>query len=311
MTLYVDMILIENIIMNYIILLTTAIVCKNSISHFRMIVASIIGAIYAVLMYIFELSIYNNLILKTLLSICMVYVTFNSKNIKILLKQITVFYLTSFCFGGATYYLLNFINSKLVKNINENFMGIYPIKMAILGGTIGFIIINISFKIVKNRITKKDLIYDINIYCDQKKVKINALLDTGNMLNDPITGIPVLIAEKQRVKDIVSNKVIENLDNDLNYNVFENIDENSKRRYSIIPFSSVGKKNGILIGFRPDYIEIHIDDEKIIKRKAIIGIYNGKISKNEMYSGLIGLNLLNQSIGVGDKQNEYNSNIKI
>ena len=122
MTLYVDMILIENIIMNYIILLTTAIVCKNSISHFRMIVASIIGAIYAVLMYIFELSIYNNLILKTLLSICMVYVTFNSKNIKILLKQITVFYLTSFCFGGATYYLLNFINSKLVKNINELYL---------------------------------------------------------------------------------------------------------------------------------------------------------------------------------------------
>ena len=101
------------------------------------------------------------------------------------------------------------------------------------------------------------------------------------------------------------------MNNDLNYNVFENIDENSRRRYSIIPFSSVGKKNGILIGFRPDYIEIHIDDEKSTKRKAIIGIYNGKLSKNEMYSGLIGLNLLNQSIGVGDKQNEYNSNIKI
>lgn len=311
MTLYIDIILIENIIMNYIILFTTGIVCKDSTSHFRIIIASTIGAVYAVLMYIFKLSIYNNLISKTILSIGMVYVAFNSKNVKALLKQISVFYLTSFCFGGATYYLLNFINTKLTNNINGNFIGMYPIKMAILGGTVGFIIINLSFKIVKNRITKKDLIYDISIYCEQKKVKINALLDTGNMLNDPLTGMPVLIVEKQKIDDIIPNEIIDNLDKDLNYNVFEKIDENSRRRYSIIPFSSVGKKNGILIGFRPDYIEIRMDDDNLIKQKAIIGIYNGRLSKNGMYSGLIGLNLLNQSIGVGDKQNEYNSDIKI
>ena len=72
----------------------------------------------------------------------------------------------------------------------------------------------------------------------------------------------------------------------------DNIDEELKRRCCIIPFSSIGKNNGIIIGFRPDYIKIYTQDEEI-KRKVIVGIYHNKLTKNGLYSGLMGLNLLN------------------
>ena len=49
MTVYVDLILIQNIIMNYIIILTTGIICKIDIKQYRMICASANGAIYAVI----------------------------------------------------------------------------------------------------------------------------------------------------------------------------------------------------------------------------------------------------------------------
>ena len=51
MTIYIDIVIIENLIMNYIILLATGMVLKIEIKHMRLILASLVGAIYTVLVY--------------------------------------------------------------------------------------------------------------------------------------------------------------------------------------------------------------------------------------------------------------------
>ena len=155
MTIYLDLILLENIIMNYIIILATGIICKVDVKQIRVLLSSVLGAIYAIIIYLIDLKIYNSQITKVLVSICMVYIAFNAINIKTMLKQLIIFYLTSFCFGGAAYYLLYVINPELIKSINGVLVGTYPIKVAILGGILGFFIINISFKIRKKKLTKK------------------------------------------------------------------------------------------------------------------------------------------------------------
>jgi stage II sporulation protein GA (sporulation sigma-E factor processing peptidase) len=64
----------------------------------------------------------------------------------------------------------------------------------------------------------------------------------------------------------------------------------------VIPFTSLGNKNGLLLGFKPDYIKIYGD----IKKDVIVGIYDGKLSKMNLYTSLVGLNLLEE-----DKRNEF------
>ncbi len=305
MTIYLDLILLENIIMNYIIILATGMICKVNIKQIRALFSSMLGAIYAIITYVISIGIYTNQITKIIVSICMVYIAFNSANIKTLLKQLLIFYLTSFCFGGAAYYLLYNISPELIKSINGIFVGTYPIKIAILGGILGFFIINISFKIIKRKLTKKDMLYNIDIFYKERKVSVKVILDTGNFLTDPITKIPVLIVESQKLKDIIPLKILNNIEN-IVYNKFDEIDDEIKVRCSIIPFSSIGKNNGIIIGFKPDYIKIYTEDGEEIRKKVIVGIYNNKIAKNGLYSGLIGLNLLNE----GDKY-EYNSITKV
>jgi len=305
MTIYLDLILLENIIMNYIIILATGMICRVNIKYIRVFLSSLLGAIYAIITYIVKLQLYNNQITKIVVSVCMVYIAFNCSNIKIMLKQLVIFYLTSFCFGGAAYYLLYNLSPNLIKTINGYFFGIYPIKIAILGGILGFFIINISFKIIKNKLNKKDMLYNIEIFYKENKANIKVMLDTGNLLKDPITNIPVLIVESKKLKSIISENILRNIEDIIYDNNIEKIDEDIKTRCSIIPFSTIGKTNGIIIGFRPDYIKIYTDDGEKIRKKVIIGIHNNKIAKNGLYSGLIGLNLLNE----GDKY-EYNSIIK-
>ena len=306
MTIYLDLILLENIVMNYIIILATGMICRVNIKYFRIFLSSFLGALYAIISYVVNIQIYTNQITKIMVSVCMIYIAFNSSNIKILLKQLVIFYLTSFCFGGAAYYLLYNVSPGLIKSINGIFVGIYPIKIAILGGILGFLVINISFKIIKSKLTKKDMLYNIEIFYKENKVTVKVILDTGNFLTDPITNIPVIIVEAQKLKKIIPENILNNIDRIIYNSELEEVNEEFKTRCSIIPFSSIGKKNGMIIGFRPDYIKIYMEEGEKIRKKVIVGIYNNKIAKNGLYSGLIGLNLLNE----GDKY-EYNSIAKI
>ena len=302
MTIYVDLILLENIIMNYIIMLATGMICRANIKYIRIFLSSLLGAIYAILTYIVNIELYTSQTTKIIVSICMVYIAFNPINVKIMLKQLLIFYLTSFCFGGAAYYLLYNIKPNLIQSSNGILVGTYPIKIAVLGGILGFFIINISFKIIRSKLTKKDMIYNIEIFYKENKSKVKVILDTGNLLTDPITKTPVLIVEAQKLKTIIPEKILNNIENVMYNDAFEEIDDELKTRCSLIPFSSIGKNNGIIIGFRPDYIKIYTDEGEEIRKKVIVGIHNNKITKNGLYSGLIGLNLLNE----GEKYG-YNS----
>ena len=96
--------------MNYIILFATGIIVKTPIKIIRTLISSIIGSLYAVIAYMSILQIYSNTILKIVLSISMVYIAFNSKNLKTFIKQLIIFYLTSFTFGGVAFALLYFVS---------------------------------------------------------------------------------------------------------------------------------------------------------------------------------------------------------
>ena len=105
-TIYIDVIFLENLIMNSIILYATAIILKIKPKMIRVFASSTIGSVYAIITYITEIEIYTSVILKAILAVIMIYVAFNPQNIKKLFKQVAIFYLTSFVFGGVTLYLI-------------------------------------------------------------------------------------------------------------------------------------------------------------------------------------------------------------
>ena len=117
MTVYIDIVLIENIFMNYIILFATATINKVELKLIRIFLASLLGGIYAVASYISELEAYKTLTLKILLSIAMVYIALRPESIKKCLKQLLIFYLTSFTFGRNGFCTI--ILHKTIRNINE------------------------------------------------------------------------------------------------------------------------------------------------------------------------------------------------
>lgn len=295
MTIYIDVVILENLIMNYIIMYATAIILKKKISIIRLFTSSMLGAIYAIISYIFQSPIYSIVILKILLSITMVYIAFKPIKIKELLKQLLIFYMTSFVFGGAALSLIYFIKPQEAQMKNGIFSGEYSLKVVFLGGIVGFTIIVIAFKSIKNKISSKDIFYDIEIYIENNKIETKAMIDTGNMLKEPITNTPVIVVEHTLLYNVIPKQILNNIDEILLGNL-EIIEEKIREKYlsklKFIPFSSIGKANGMLLGIKADKIIIKNEDETKEIDKIIIAIYNKSLTKRGEYRALLGINII-------------------
>ena len=307
MTAYLDIIFVENLCMNYIILFTTGYFIKTKANPIRLFISSCCGSIYAILMYIYDNIFFPNFFIKIILSIVIILIAFYPKNFRNFLKQLTIFYLISFVFGGCAMFLLYFIKPQNVLIRNGVYVGRYPIKIVLLGGIVGFIITKISFRFVKGKIGRKDMYVKLKIFNNNNSVQVKALIDTGNMLKDPISGIPVIVVCKERLYNIFPKVVLDNLENIINGEDIKELNDvkNVISKFRVIPFSSLGKQNGILLGIKIDKVEIILEETTEIIEEIIIGIYEKSLSKNDEYEALIGLNSLERS-----EKSEYISSVK-
>ena len=108
MTIYLDIVFLENVLMNYIIIFATGIVVKTKIKNLRILLASGIGAIYAIVMYLDIIPISSNFFMKVMLSLVIVYVAFEERSLRKYIKNLVIFYLVSCVFGGCVFALMYF-----------------------------------------------------------------------------------------------------------------------------------------------------------------------------------------------------------
>ena len=294
MTIYIDVVLIEYLIMNYIILLATGLILKIKIKHIRLIIGSLLGAIYTIIGYMGILEIYSSFILKIILSIMIVYIAYYPQTLKKMWKELLFFYLTSFVFGGVAFSLIYIVKPQEIIMKNGLFLGTYPLKTVILGAIVAFVIIITAFKIIKSKISKKDLICEITVEIEGKKIITKALIDTGNMLKEPITNTPVVVIERTLLYDVIPKEILNHLEEIIGGD-FEKIPEDIKNKYvsklKLIPYSSLGKQNGMLLGIKAKKLIIvkGEEKEKIEKENIILGIYDKSLTKKGEYRAIIGM----------------------
>lgn len=295
MTIYIDVVFLENLVMNSIILVASGIILKKKMKWIRIILASSLGAIYTIIGYISVLEIYSNLILKVILSILIIYIAFNPQTVKQLWKDILIFYLTSFVFGGVAFALIYVVKPQDILMKNGLFLGTYPLKTVLLAAIVAFIIIIAAFAIVKTKFSKKDMFCDVEVELNNKIIKTRAMIDTGNLLKEPITNTPVIVLEHTLLYECVPKEILDNLESILGgelVKIPEEVRNEHISKLKLIPFASLGKQNGMLVGIKADSLKIIQDDQEKENKNVIIGIYNKSLTKRGEYRALVGMDLI-------------------
>lgn len=159
------------------------------------------------------------------------------------MRELLIFYLTSFTFGGVTFALLYFINPGNIIFENGRLAGTYSLKMILIGGLIGFFTIIISFKSIKNKLSKKDMLCNISIIFEEGKVDVNAIIDTGNFLKEPLTGKPVIIVEKDVLKSAIPVDILGNMQEIISGTKI--LEDKYMSKIRLIPFSALGTQNRV------------------------------------------------------------------
>jgi stage II sporulation protein GA (sporulation sigma-E factor processing peptidase) len=298
---YLDIVILENIVINYLILMATGRFSKNKADPLRLLLGSILGTAYLVVMILMpDMKVYTTILSKLLLSVTMVAVTFSFMKLSAFLRTIVMFYATTFLFAGAGFALM-FFNREWGIMRNGVLMTTVPFlgtkwSELLLGFAVAFIILRVVWSTIQSKFLREKLLVRLMISFDKKAIELYALVDTGNSLHDPLTDMPVVVVEFTAIKGLLPEDIKcifeNNLDDDLNRITAAISSSDWFSRFRLIPFTSLGKENGMLIGFRPDFIEIANEEEKIGVQDVIVGIYNRALSKNEQYKALLNPELM-------------------
>lgn len=290
-TVYVDVLFAVNLLINYILINASGILSKINRNKLRIGFGAFIGASYSLLIFFPDFSVLFTTICKLLISMLIVAASFPFYTVKSYIKTLIIFYMVSFGFGGCVLGVFYFsdIGARLgAVYSNGIFYFNLPWTVLALSGILFYLAIKICGIISAKFYHGENLRKKLRISLGEKTTELTALLDTGNALIDPVTLSPVIIAEYKSLKPLFSDDIKLGL-NRLNSNnitwIMTEVSEHGLK-VRLIPFSSLGKENGMLLGFVPDHAEIRDDCGVRVLDKCVVGIYEKQLAKDKSYTAL-------------------------
>lgn len=285
---YIDVLFILNVIINYFILLAVSKILHRNDKRVRLFTGAFVGAVYACLMFFPQLAFLYTAILKLVFSATIVAISYKTTSIRNFFKLFITFYITNMLFGGiiiAVYYLLSPPGLDVRNGVM--YVNISPL-LLILSSAGCYILIKLFSKYFHRNVHTDD-IYITEIEVDGAAAKFSALLDNGNDLCDAISGYPVIIAEYRKVEKIIPQPLRKAFCNgSVDTENFDLMGWN--KRVRMIPFGSVGKSGGVLPAFRPD--SITIETASIKTSEVLVAVTTKCLSDDASFYGLLNPHLL-------------------
>ena len=125
-------------------------------------------------------------------------------------------------------------------------------------------------------------LYALKIFYEGKSCEGIGLLDTGNHLREPISKKPVVIANAKAVCCLFEEEVVTML---CNFQTIKKIEGNYKIRW--IPYHSLGKKNGYLVGVIVDKLIVYKEGKEIVSKEVLLGMIEEELSSEDLYQFIL------------------------
>ena len=195
MKIYLDLIMILNFILDFILLLTVGLILKRKINLTRLLLGSFFGGISILFLFI-NINSFILFIFKILISIFMIIISYKFINIKYTLINLLYLYMSSIILGGFLYLLnIEFSYKKVGLIFINNGLSINFIFLLITSP----IILYIYIKQTKNLRYNYSNYYNITLIKNNKKYDYIGYMDSGNLLVDSITNKLVILIDKRKL----------------------------------------------------------------------------------------------------------------
>ena len=186
MTIYIDLLFILNFIYDMLLLITVCITLKRNTKFIRIFLGSLFGSVTTFIIFL-PINKYLMLLLKIILGLTMLTITFTYKNFRYFINNVLYLYMTSVILAGFLYFLKIEFNN-LCYSISL-IIAPFILYLYLKGQKELKNIVNYYQKIIIN-------------FKNNRHLELTGFIDSGNKLRDPITNKYIILINKSKLKGI-------------------------------------------------------------------------------------------------------------
>ncbi len=283
---YVDVLAVINIIVNYVILSVAGALAGKTAKPARLLAVSTLGSLYALSAFFVKTGALYSLPARLAFGLFMIGASYpTAKGVGFLILA-SCFYFSSTVVAGTAFALLYGKTGGSIPAWTGN-----PSAGAswwMVGAALALVA---AFPLLAKagglRPGNPLPLFNLELSVEGKVLGLTALVDTGNNLRDPVSGLPVVVVDWQSLKKVMPREVMaffkstwESLPDDL-------VETPMGRRLRLIPYENISGIRGVLPGFRPEHMSLLEEGGNRTKMDAIVGVSGKPLSPSGLYQALL------------------------
>lgn len=290
---YIDVLFATNLVVDYLLLLATGKLAGREARAPRLLVASALGALYASSALVVPLKAAFSLPARLAFGLFMVALSFPGLRVRHFVTVAVSFFLCSAIAAGTAMALQWYGSGGLLSGLQAGGGGavahwwIVALSLAVLA------VFPVIARAGGFRPGGRLPLMGLELEVGGRRLGLMGLVDTGNNLRDPVSGLPVVVVDWEPLVKIMPGDV-----SAFFKSTWDSMPESIAatpmgRRLRLIPYESLSGRKGVLPGFRPDHVVILEKDGHRILRDAIIGVSGERLSPTGLYQALLHPDLVN------------------
>lgn len=184
-----------------------------------------------------------------------VWLVFRPSTLKQYYRMLLSCYIAALVLGGSL---------QTIENLFF-FDGLSFLNLIGVSALLGILFFRVAGRIKERK--KRSFVQVRLIFPNEENCMVRALVDSGNSLTDPISGKAVSLVEKRALTGITGGLL--------------------PSRFRVVPFHSVGCREGLLEAYGIEKLEVEQDGEWKQIDRPVIGIINETISAKEKYQMIL------------------------
>ncbi len=296
---YIDLIFAMNLAIDACLLLATAWLRKQRVILWRVILSAVVGALYVLMMFLPELDFMFTFLVKFLFSVVMLWVAFGFGGLQNYLRNMGAFYMINFVAAGGIlgiHYLL--------QDSGEVWSGIWYSASGGLGFSLQirtvfmlvcFFIVLLWFRrvmLARQRQERIDtFLAEVEVHLEGTVVACTGLIDTGNQLSDPLSGLPVMVMEASLWEEVLPSAYQGKLAHEQADNLILEWSEAGAfpwpHRLRLVPYRGVNRNAQFMLALKPDEVTVRLDGSVYRSTRVLVGWDGGRLSAEGAYRAII------------------------
>ncbi|MCQ2479881.1 MAG: sigma-E processing peptidase SpoIIGA [Clostridia bacterium] len=288
MPVYVDVLLIVNGFVNYLMLFLSMKYLRFTAKRFRLLIACAMGSVFSLRIFLPDIPLLPEFLLRVAMCCAISFASFGFVNFKTFLRNTCVFLAVNLLFGGLMSAILFFFNTGMMLYRNGAVYFNIDLKILAVTSVASFAVVDAVSRIIERK-AGKESICTVKIFCENKEASGRGFFDTGNGLREIFSSLPVIVAQYDAVKNVMPKEVAQYCKNEDIEAVSGNI--------RLIPVSGVGATE-LMPAFKPDRVLL----KSLEREKEIKDVYIA-VSRQSFFGGEFEFILNNEF--TGDYDNEH------